>query len=160
MRNIIIFALALGAQVASVVAQVPVTLHPDQQRVIQSNDAKLAANKKLVFDFWREVFQAHNMELAPLYMAEDYIQHNPNVPTGRKPFMDYFGGFKRQPVQPEIDDLVTMIAEGDIVVLAFRSEKPDPKNPEQTYTTTWFDMFRIENGKIKEHWDYGTKSKN
>ena len=28
------------------------------------------------------------------------------------------------------------------------------------YTTTWFDMFRIENGKIAEHWDTAEKMKN
>ena len=26
-------------------------------------------------------------------------------------------------------------------------------HPAKKYTTTWFDMFRIENGKIAEHWD-------
>ncbi len=90
-------------------------------------------------------------------MAEDYIQHNPMVATGRKPFTDFFGRFEALPVKPEIDDLVNMVAEGDFVVLAFKRELPDPQNPGKTYTTTWFDMLRIENGKIAEHWDYGTK---
>jgi predicted SnoaL-like aldol condensation-catalyzing enzyme len=90
-------------------------------------------------------------------MAEDYIQHNPNVQTGRKPFMDFFGQFERQPVRPEIDNLVTMVAEGDLVVLAFKREIPDPGNPGHMYTTTWFDMLRIKNGMIVEHWDYGTR---
>ena len=50
-----------------------------------------------------------------------------------------------------------MVAEGDLVVLGFRRTLPDLQNEGQTYTTTWFDMLRIENGKIAEHWDYGTK---
>ena len=99
-----------------------------------------------------------NMDLAPKYMAENYMQHNPTVATGRQPFMDFFGRLERQPVKPTIDNLVTIMAERDLVVLAFRRELPDPKNPGQRYTTTWFDMLRIENGKIAEHWDYGTKS--
>jgi predicted SnoaL-like aldol condensation-catalyzing enzyme len=139
-------------------AQLPVTLHPNQQALLQSSDPQLAANKKLVFDFWREVFQARNMDLAAKYMAENYMQHNPTVPTGRQAFMDFFGRFERQPVKPTIDNLVTIMAERDLVVLAFRRELPDPKNPGQRYTTTWFDMLRIENGKIAEHWDYGTRS--
>ena len=93
-------------------------------------------------------------------MAEDYIQHNPNVATGRQPFMDFFGRFEKQPVKSTIDNLVTMVAEGDLVILAFKREMPDPQNPEQTYTTTWFDMLRIQDGKIAEHWDYGTKMTN
>ena len=156
----LISLLAFTALAAPVFAQEPVTVNPDQQAMIHSDDAELAANKKLVFDFWREVFQARNMELAPQYMAEDYIQHNPNVPTGRQPFMDFFGQFEVQPVRAEIDNLVTMIAEGDLVILAFRREMPDPRKPDHNYTTTWFDMFRIENGQIAEHWDYGTKAAN
>ena len=154
------YLLVLFATLSPVFAQVPVTTCPDQIALLKSKDPQLAANKKLVFDFWREVFQARNMELAPRYMAEDYIQHNPNVATGRQPFMDFFGRFEKQPVKSTIDNLVTMVAEGDLVILAFKREMPDPQNPEQTYTTTWFDMLRIQDGKIAEHWDYGTKMTN
>jgi len=138
-------------------AQLPVETHPNQQQLLASKDPALAANKKLVFDFWREVFQARNVERAPEFMAESYMQHNPNVPTGRAAFMKFFGQFPKQPVKPTIDDLVSMVAEGDLVVLGFRRTLPDLQNEGQTYTTTWFDMFRLENGKIAEHWDYGTK---
>ena len=157
MKNLLFIAV-LGFCALPLFAQVPVTVHPDQQKLIQSDDPELAANKKLVFDFWREVFQARNMEAAPQYMDENYIQHNPNVRTGRQAFMDFFGQFDPQPVQDRINNLVYMVAEGDMVVLAFKRELPDPQNPGSTYTTTWFDMLRIENGKIAEHWDYGTKS--
>ena len=138
-------------------AQLPVEIHPNQQQLLASKDPALAANKKLVFDFWREVFQARNVERAPEFMAESYMQHNPNVPTGRAAFMKFFGQSPQQPVKPTIDDLVSMVAEGDLVVLGFRRTLPDLQNEGQTYTTTWFDMFRLENGKIAEHWDYGTK---
>ena len=151
------FALALGILSAPAYAQLPVTTASDQQALLKSDNPQLAANKKLLFDFWREVFQTHDMTSAPKYMAEDYMQHNPNVPTGRQPFVDFFGRLPRQPVKQEIDNLVAMIAEGDMVVLAFRRELPDPQNPGKTYTTTWFDMFRIKDGKLAEHWDFGTK---
>ena len=141
-------------------AQLPVTNYPDQQALLKSDNPQLAANKKLVYDFWREVFQTHDMTNAPKYMAEDYIQHNPNVPTGRAAFTNFFGKMERQPVKPEIDNLVNLIAERDFVVLAFRRELPDPQSPGKTYTTTWFDMFRIKDGKLAEHWDYGTKRAN
>lgn len=152
--------LTLGTLSAPLCAQVPVTPHPNQQSLLQSDDPQLAANKKLVFDFWREVFQARNMASAPRYMAEDYIQHNPRVATGRQAFVDFFGRFEPQPARPEIDNLVTILAERDLVVLAFRRELPDPQNAGRTYTTTWFDMFRIANERIAEHWDYGTKPTN
>jgi len=36
-------------------------------------------------------------------------------------------------------------------------ELPDPKDASKKYTTTGFDMFRIEDGKIAEHWDAAPK---
>ncbi len=141
-------------------AQVPVTAHPDPKVLLASPDPKLAANKKLVYDFWREVFEAGHLELAPRYMTESYIQHNPNVPTGRQAFVDFFARFKKpQPIADKIQaPLVAITAEGDIVILSFVKEHKDPKDPTKSYTTTWFDMFRIENGKIAEHWDPATRN--
>ncbi|MFO1228335.1 nuclear transport factor 2 family protein [Roseateles sp.] len=140
-------------------AQVPVTAAPDHAALLASPDAKLAANKRLVYDFWREVFEAGHLELADKYMAETYIQHNPMVATGRAAFVEFFGRFKKPgPIAPKVAaPLVTITAEGDIVVLSFVREVKDAKDPTKTYTTTWFDMFRIENGKIAEHWDPATR---
>lgn len=140
-------------------AQVPVTANPDHKALLASKDPKLAANKKLVYDFWREVFEGGHMELAPQYMTETYIQHNPNVATGRKAFVDFFSQFKKpQAIADKVTaPIVSITAEGDLVTFTFVSAQKDPKDPTKTYTTTWFDMFRIENGKIAEHWDNMTK---
>jgi len=156
MRTFIFLAVALLLDTA-VVAQLPVEAHPRPQELLSSADPVLAANKKLAFDFWRVVLQAHQVERAPEYVAEGYVQHNPNVETGRAAFMEFFGQFPPEPVKEQIDDLVSIVAERDLVVLAFRRELPDLAREGQTYTTTWFDMFRVADGKIAEHWDYGTK---
>ncbi len=50
-----------------------------------------------------------------------------------------------------------IVAERDIVVISFVRELPDPQNAKLRYTTTWFDMFRIVDGKIDEHWDGATR---
>src|SRR5882762_3863650 len=144
------FVLPLAAQ-----AQVAVTPNPKHELMLASPDPKLAANKRMVYDFWREVFEGGHMELAEKYMAESYVQHNPNVPTGRAAFVEFFSKFaKPKPIEPKIKALlVAVVAEGDLVVLAFAREGTDPKDATKKYTTTWFDMFRIENGKLAEHWD-------
>jgi predicted SnoaL-like aldol condensation-catalyzing enzyme len=136
-------------------AQVDVQPAPDQSRLLGSTDAHLAANKRLVYDFWREVFEAGHMDLAPKYMLESYIQHNPNVPTGRAAFVDFFSKMsKPKPIGPTIEaPLVDIVAERDLVVLSFVRKAADPKDKTKTYTTTWFDMFRVDGGKIAEHWD-------
>ncbi len=150
----LLVALLIVSGMAS--AQLPVQVVTDQQALLKSNDPKLAANKKLVFNFWTEVFQTRDMTKAPVYMREDYMQHNPIAATGRAPFMKIFGSMPKQPKKDTIDDLVALVAEGDLVVLGFRRVCKDPNKEGQTYTTTWFDMLRIENGMIAEHWDYGT----
>ncbi|MDB5956871.1 nuclear transport factor 2 family protein [Ramlibacter sp.] len=140
-------------------AQVPPQGNADQESMLAAADAHVAANKRLVYDFWREVFEGGHLEFADKYLAEGYIQHNPNVPTGRAAFVTFFGRFvKPKPVAARINaPLVAVVGEGDMVVLAFARENPDPKDPTRKYATTWFDMFRLEGGKIAEHWDPALK---
>ncbi len=157
-RYLFLIILCLVSFCAS--AQVPVTGNPDQQSLLKSSDPKLAANKKFVYDFWREVIEGGHIELADKYMTEGYIQHNPIAPTGLKGFKEIMGQYvKPQPIQSKIKlDVVAVVAEGDLVVINFVQELPDPTDNTRKYTTTWFDMFRIENGKIAEHWDSALKS--
>jgi predicted SnoaL-like aldol condensation-catalyzing enzyme len=143
-------------------AQLPVIPLANQKTLLQSKDPKLAANKKLVYDCWREVLEAGHLELADKYLTESYMQHNPTVPTGRKGFVEVFSKFaKPTPIVDTIKaPVVAIVAEGDLVVMSFASKLPDPADSTKTYTTTWFDMFRIENGKLAEHWDGAQKTKN
>ena len=140
-------------------AQLPVVPNPNHDTMLASPDLKLATNKRLVYDFWREVFEARHMDLAPKYMAETYMQHNPNVPTGRAAFVDFFSKTSTpKPIEERVRaPLVAIVADGDLVILVFAREAADPKDATKKYTTTWFDMFRIENGKIAEHWDPAQK---
>lgn len=130
-----------------------------QKAMLYSADPALAKNKKIVYDFWRTVLEGGHLELAPQYMLETYIQHNPNVPTGRQGFLDFFGKFaKARPIVDTIQGpLISIVAEGDRVVLAFKAVHKDPKDPSKNYTTTSFEMLRIENGKVAEHWDSALK---
>ena len=157
MKILIVIAALFFAAVAQ--AQVPVTANPDHEAMLRHADPKLAANKRCVNDFWREVFEAAHMELAPKYMAESYIQHNPRVPTGRQAFIDFFSKVRKPaPIEPRVKaPLVAMMADGDLVAMFFVREYPEPSDPSRKYTTTWFALFRIVDGKIAEHWDPATK---
>lgn len=152
-----IFALLVFAALGStaVQAQVPVSAVENHESLLQSATPQLAANKKLVYDFWREVFEAGHVELAEKYLAESYIQHNPYVPTGRAGFVEFFSRFAQpKAISSKVQaPLVSIVAEKDLVTLVFVRTAPEPSDPKKTYTTTWFDLFRIENGKIAEHWD-------
>lgn len=143
-------------------AQLPVVPLANQKKLLQSNDPKLAVNKKLVYDCWREVLEGAHLELADKYLAENYMQHNPNVPTGRKRFVEFFSKFAQpKPILNTIKaPVVAIVAEGDLVIISFAAKLPNPADSTKTYTSTWFDMFRIENGKLAEHWDGAQKTKN
>ena len=141
-------------------AQVSVAPQTNHEQLLTAADTHLAANKRLVYDFWREVFEGGHMELADKYLADSYIQHNPNVATGKAGFVEAFSKWvKPKPIEARVKaPLVSITAEGDLVILSFVREGTDPKDPAKKYTTTWFDMFRIEAGKIAEHWDPAPKS--
>jgi predicted SnoaL-like aldol condensation-catalyzing enzyme len=153
-------AIALAC-VGTGLAQVPPTAAPDQAALLQSNDPQLAANKKLVFDMWRAIIQGAHVELAEKYFTKDYIQHNPNVATGRDAMVAFMKSTRPvKPIEPTITfPVVAIMAEGDKVLVASVTYNADPESPGKKYAGTHFDLFRIENGKIAEHWDSVPKDK-
>lgn len=158
-RIVFLVSIGLFAFVGRVNAQLPVKPLAYQAELLKSNDKKCAANKKLVYDMWREFLEGGHTELAEKYFAESYMQHNPTVATGRKSMVDFFSKWSQpHAVADSIKmQVVSIVAEGDLVVISFVSERSETNDKNKKYTTTWFDMFRIENGKIAEHWDCSGK---
>jgi predicted SnoaL-like aldol condensation-catalyzing enzyme len=150
-------AAALILLCGTALAELPVEVHPNQTELLTSSDPKLAANKRLAFDFWREVMQARHVERIDIYLADDFVEHDPTAASGRAGLVATLGHRPPRAVKATIDELVSIVAERDRVVLAFRRELPDLEHEGQTYTTTWFDMLRIDDGRIAEHWNFGTK---
>ena len=154
------YTVLLAALCAPAFAALPVVPGKDQPAMLKSSDPKLAANKKVAYDFFRVVLRGFRLDQADKYMTNDYMQHNPNAETGMAGFKAYFTAImpKQLTAIPEtLPGLVAIQAEGDYVTLSFVPEYDDPAAKGQKYTTTWFDMFRIVNGKIVEHWDSATK---
>jgi predicted SnoaL-like aldol condensation-catalyzing enzyme len=140
-------------------AQAPVVGHPDPESLFTSPDPKLHANKQVVLHIMRDLLEAGHWSDAPKYLSQRYIQHNPNIASGLDPVMKFFGSRPQAPIPARNawrTKVVSVVAEGDLVTVAVVRELPDPRKPGSTYTTTWFDMWRIQDGKADEHWDYGT----
>ena len=109
-----------------------------------------ALNKKIVTDFYRLVFEPRNADLIEEYIAPDFVDHNPSVGTGREALVAFVKKLPRpanEDIGPEMKNPPAyIVAEGDLVTFIFK--QPD------RFT---FDMFRIKNGKIVEHWDGAAK---
>lgn len=132
----------------------------DQSAMLESDDPQLAENKRVSYDLYR-VVMAKQLDQFADYTSEEFINHNPNEESGLQGTIDYLNAAipgDPRPLPDTLPNLVTIFAEGDMVVLAFAREIPHPDNPEETYTSTWFDMFRVVDGKIVEHWDPATIS--
>jgi predicted SnoaL-like aldol condensation-catalyzing enzyme len=120
-----------------------------------------ALNKKVVTDFYRLVFEPRNADLIDQYIAPDFVEHNPRIEGGRDglaKFMKTLPAPKSDDIGPELKNPPAyMLAEGDLVTFVFKQSTPDPKDKTRNYDHFTFDMFRIKNGKIVEHWDGATK---
>jgi predicted SnoaL-like aldol condensation-catalyzing enzyme len=140
-------------------AQAPVVGVADPESLFTSSDPKLHANKQVVLHIVRDLLEANHWDQAEKYLTKEYIQHNPNVASGRDPVVNFFSSRKPSPI-PDARSwktrVVSVVAEKDLVVVAFVREERDPRDPAKTYTTTWFDMWRIKDGKADEHWDGAT----
>jgi predicted SnoaL-like aldol condensation-catalyzing enzyme len=120
-----------------------------------------ALNKKIVTEFYRIVFEPRNPDLIDQYIAPDFVEHNPGIEGGRAGLVKFM---KTLP-PPASDDVgaemknppAYITAEGDLVTFIFKQKTPDPKDKTKTYERFTFDMFRIKNGKIVEHWDGAAK---
>jgi predicted SnoaL-like aldol condensation-catalyzing enzyme len=135
----------------------PIVSKEAQYALLRSDDPQLAANKKLVYDMYRTIVQGGNADRVAEFFTEGYIQHNPNVESGRDNLAAFLRGSRpARPVEETLTlPLVNIIAERDIVMLLFQRREKDERGE---YLTSWFDVFRIEDGKVAEHWDPALRS--
>jgi predicted SnoaL-like aldol condensation-catalyzing enzyme len=160
-------AIAMAATIIlslSVTSATAETINPPTiPQISPAMTAAERANLDMVLEWWRIVIQGGRMDLTSNYQAEDYIQHNPNLPTGRAAFINFFEnvvGVPRAETIPAWLDPHPVVAgaKGDFVFLIFEQEAPNPEDPGNTYFHNSFEVLRIENGKVQEHWDSAQRS--
>lgn len=129
--------------------QLALLTHPDPQ---------LAANKRLVWDMWRTLLNGYHIDRAGEFIHTDYIQHNPMANTGLAGMQNFFRSLGIPPREiPEAipEGVVAVMAEGDLVTIVFPRAGTDSCG--RQFVSSWFDMFRIRDGLIVEHWDAATR---
>ena len=164
MRSIVAAALLLAGSAAYAQEDRPTMASPapqvaqDHEALLASESPQLAANKRLVYDMYRIVLQAGLADRAGEFIRDDYIQHNPNAGQGLTGVQDYIRSTRpEREIKDKLDlPLIHLMAEGDYVMTSF--VRPEKDASGETYYSTWFDLYRIEDGKIAEHWDPMLKS--
>jgi len=141
------------------------------------NTAQEKANMQLVQDFYAALEARSNSpdpepkpsirEIAAKYMRDDYIQHQD---LGQQ-FGQGSAGFIRMseavrggatsatpgplPAKPGPPKILALTADGDFVLMATERSMPnaDGKGSRTGYI---FNMYRVQDGKLAEHWDAST----
>ena len=105
------------------------------------------SNKQIVKEFYQQAFINGNLDKAVELLHKDYKQHNPKVATGKIGFINAFKGFDPSGYSFSIK---RAISENDLVVLHIHVKD---KNKPQDRGRAVVDIFRVNKGKITEHWD-------
>lgn len=108
---------------------------------------KTEANRQVIKDFLYDVLQGNNSEKTPDYFEGDaYIQHNTGIADGLAGLGTALAALAEQGIQMIYDQVHQVLAQGNYVLAV--SEGTFGGIP-----TSYYDLWRIENGKIAEHWD-------
>jgi predicted ester cyclase len=120
--------------------------------------ADVESNKRLYRDYLETVVNKRQPDAAGSFFAEGVIEHNPNLPqglAGRQKFLaNVLAGFSDYH-----GEIQTILAEGDSLVVRVlwtgTQDGPFLGQPATGHKLrfTTADFFRIDNGKIAEHWD-------
>jgi predicted SnoaL-like aldol condensation-catalyzing enzyme len=106
-------------------------------------------NAEIVRQFIDEVFAHRNVDAADRFLATDYVQHNCRVAPGldgfKKSMREWFAG-----IPPMREQTLHLIVEGDLVVAHNRLTFT---RGDKSQSVDGFDLYRLKNGKIVEHWD-------
>ena len=109
--------------------------------------ADLEWNKKIVVDFYEKAINQKDFEAASKHFGSRYTQHNPvaaDGPEGLKAFLQ----FLKEKFPNSKSEIKRVFAEGDYVILHVHAvREPGARG------SALVDIFKLENGKIVEHWD-------
>jgi predicted SnoaL-like aldol condensation-catalyzing enzyme len=105
------------------------------------------ANKKIVVEFYDKAINQKDFDAASKYLGARYTQHNPNAadgPEGLKAFLQ----FLKEKFPSSRSEIKRVFADGDYVILHVHAVR-EPG----TRGSAIVDIFKLENGKVVEHWD-------
>ena len=108
---------------------------------------KTAANKTLVRNFVEDILVNGKLDkLASYYDGDNYIQHNPHIADGLSGLGAALQAMAKQGITMKYDRVHKVLGEGNFVLVASEGNFAGQHS-------SFYDLFRVQNGKIAEHWD-------
>ncbi len=112
------------------------------------DEDKTESNKAVVEQFVNEVLMNGKMDnLTTFINPEKYLQHNPAVADGLDGLGDALKYFAENGLVMEYDRLHKVLGEGNFVLTMSEGKFGTGEH------SAFYDLFRLENGQIVEHWD-------
>ena len=109
--------------------------------------AREEANRAAVLAFYEKGLNQKDADAALAYVGNRYVQHNPSAPDGPDGFRKFIG-FLREKFPNSHSEIKRSFVDGDFVILHVHSVR-EPGSRGRAIV----DIFKLENGKIVEHWD-------
>jgi predicted SnoaL-like aldol condensation-catalyzing enzyme len=106
------------------------------------------ANRKSVVEFYEKAFNQKDFEAAKDYLGPQFIDHDPAAPADGIEGIKRFLGFLRSKFPNANFEIKRVFAEGDYVIVHAHGVR-EPGTPGRAIV----DIFRLDHGKIVEHWD-------
>jgi predicted SnoaL-like aldol condensation-catalyzing enzyme len=108
---------------------------------------KTEANKKLVRDFVDDVLVNGKLDkLAGYFDGDNYVQHNPQIADGLSGLGKALEAMAKARVTMKYDKVHKVLGEGNFVLVKSEGTLGGKH-------VAFYDLFRVEKGKIAEHWD-------
>lgn len=120
---------------------------PFAQLAYSNNLSQKEINKQNVIHFYDAAINQKNYDLAAHYLGSRYTQHNPTAADGPEGFKKFIE-FLRDKYPKSHSEITQVFADGDYVILHVHSIR-EPG----TRGRAIIDIFKLEKGKIVEHWD-------
>jgi len=114
---------------------------------VAADAATEEANKKTVLEFYEAGLNRKDFDAASKFFGPRYVQHNPTAPDGIEGFKAFIG-FLREKFPDSHSEIKRTFADGDFVILHVHSVRE-----KGTRGRAIVDIFKLEDGKIVEHWD-------
>ncbi|MGY2844632.1 putative SnoaL-like aldol condensation-catalyzing enzyme [Bradyrhizobium sp. USDA 4509] len=112
-----------------------------------ASDAQQEANRKAVLAFYEKGLNQKDADAALAYVGNRYVQHNPGAADGPEGFRKFIG-FLREKFPNSHSEIKRSFVDGDYVILHVHAVR-EPG----TRGNAIIDIFKLEDGKIVEHWD-------